>query len=184
MNTSKSRKCVYATVGSICLVLIVFMAFFSLTGFSAQNSLSKINSQTIKTASSKDQATVDNSTFLNWTFPVLNDTFPVTIEEINQNSSAWVNKRVIVVGELSGPFAYFTAISYDFVLSSTGTVTDQTSLDSHSIGVDFGNRGFLCNSSTNAVIVGIVKQGIIGNLAHFDQPTIIYYIEEQGILLF
>jgi hypothetical protein len=79
---------------------------------------------------------------------------------------------------------YFTAISYDFVLSSTGTVTDQTSLDSHSIGVNFGNRGFTCNSSTNVVIVGVVKQGIIGTIVYGDQPTIIYYIEEQSVLLF
>lgn len=184
MSIAKLRKCVFTTVGAICLVLVVFMAFFSLSGSSAQNSLGKINSQTTKTASPKDQATVDNSTFLNWTFSVLNDTFPVTIEEINQNPSPWVNRIVIVIGKLSGIFVYFTAISYDFVLSSTGTVTDQTNLDSHSIGVDFGNRGFPCNSSTNAVIVGVVKQGIIGDIAHFDQPTIIYYIEEQGILLY
>ena len=102
----------------------------------------------------------------------------MSINQINLNPAKWDNKTVIVIGKLSGPYAYPFAISYYYVLSSNETVTSQTGLDANSIGVDFGNRGAQWSGST-ALVVGVVKKGIIGT----NEPTTtIYYIEEQAIL--
>jgi hypothetical protein len=101
----------------------------------------------------------------------------VSINQINLDPAKWENKIVIVIGKLSGPYAYPFAISYYYVLSSNETVTSQTGLDVNSIGVDFGNRGAQWSGST-ALVVGEVKKGIIGT----NEPKTIYYIEEQAIL--
>jgi hypothetical protein len=120
------------------------------------------------------------SNLQNQSNPVLNATGAtfVVINQINLDPAKWENKTVIVLGKLSGPYAYPSAISYYYVLSTNGTVTSQTNLDANSIGVDFGNRGAQWDG-TAALIVGVVK-GSIGTNEH----TTIYYIEEQAILTF
>jgi hypothetical protein len=87
----------------------------------------------------------------------------------------------MVIGKLTGPYAYPTAISYSWVLSSSGTITSQTELDVNSIGVDLRNGGAQLNGST-VLIVGTVEKGIIGTIAQGAQPKTIYYIKEQTIL--
>ena len=105
----------------------------------------------------------------------------MTINQINLDPAKWENKTVIVIGKLSGPYAYPTAISYYWVLSLNETVTSQTELDVNSIGVDFRNGGAQLSGST-VLIIGVVEKGIIGTNAAEAKPTTIYYIEEQAIL--
>jgi hypothetical protein len=123
------------------------------------------------------------SNLQNQSNPVLNTTGAtfVIINQINLDPAKWENRTVIVIGKLYGPYAYFTAISYDFVLNSNETVTSQTGLDVNSIGVDFRNGGAQWSGST-VLIVGVVEKGIIGTIVQGAQPTTIYYIEEQAIL--
>jgi hypothetical protein len=123
------------------------------------------------------------SNLQNQSTPALNLTGAtfVIINQINLDPTKWENKTVIVIGKLSGPYAYPTAISYYYVLSSNETVTSQTELDVNSIGVDFGNRGAQWNGST-ALVVGVVKKGTIGTMEQGAQPKTVYYIEEQAVL--
>jgi hypothetical protein len=120
----------------------------------------------------------------NQSTPALNATGAtfVIINQINLDPAKWENKKVIVAGRLSGPYAYFTAISYSYVLSSDATVTSQTQLDANSIGVDFGGTGAVYNGSVPALVVGVVKKGIVGTVVSGAQLTTVYYIEEQAVL--
>ena len=86
----------------------------------------------------------------------------MVINQINLDPAEWENETAIVIGKLSGPFAYPTAISYGFVLSSNKIVTLQTNLDVNSIGIDFRNGGAQLSGST-VLIIDIVEKGINRN---------------------
>jgi hypothetical protein len=181
------RKGIVVALGLSCIILVVCLGVAIATCTLAINDkndeISSLNSQISQLNSSY------NSTFKllfsyfsnlqNQSTPVLNLTGAtfVSINQINLDPIKWENKTVIVIGKLSGPYAYPFAISYYYVLSSNETVTSLTGLDVNSIGVDFGNRGAIYSGST-ALVVGLVKKGIIGT----NEPTTIYYIEEQAIL--
>jgi len=102
----------------------------------------------------------------------------VSINQINLDPAKWINQMVVVVGKLTGPWAYPEAISYYYVISSTDSVTSSTGLPAGSIGVDFGNRGAIYNGSI-ALVVGEIKKGTIGT----NSPRFVYYIEEQAVAL-
>jgi hypothetical protein len=107
----------------------------------------------------------------------------ISINQINNDPGAWENKTVVVEGNLSGGWGYFTAISYYYVLSSNGTIVrNSLDLDPNSIGVNLRIADGGVYDYVHAVIIGVVKKGFIGNLS-FTNPTIIYYIEEETILL-
>jgi len=107
----------------------------------------------------------------------------VCINQINIDPTKWLSQKVAVVGRLSGPYPFPTAISYYYVLSLDETVPSSTGLDIKSIGIDFGNRGAISNGST-ALVVGEVKKGAIGTNVAGAHPTPVYYIEEQAVLIF
>jgi hypothetical protein len=181
------RKGIVVALGLSCIILVaclgVAIATCTLAINDKNDEISSLNSQISQLNSSY------NSTFKllfyyfsnlqNQSIPVLNLTGAtfVSINQINLDPIKWENKTVIVIGKLGGPYAYPFAISYYYVLSSNETVTSLTGLDVNSIGVDFGNRGAIYSGST-ALVVGLVKKGIIGT----NEPTTIYYIEEQAIL--
>jgi hypothetical protein len=179
-KTKIPRKNVTISLGIICVALVACLGgviiAYVLTINDKNNVILSLNTQISQLSSNvtnlKNQLKALNLTCVNL----------VSIDQINLDPSKWENKTVIVRGKLSGPWVYFTAISYGYVLSSNGTVTSQTELDLNSIGVDFGNRGGIYNS-VDAVIVGVVKKGIIGTIVVEAQPTIIYYVEEQAVLL-
>jgi hypothetical protein len=178
------RKGIVIALGIICIILVaclgVVIETYSLAISDKNDQISQLNSGV-------------NSTFgllfsyfsnlQNQSSPVLNTTGAsfVVINQIKLDPAKWENKTVIVIGKLSGPYAYPTAISYGFVLSPNETVTSQTNLDVNSIGVDFRNGGAQLSGST-VLIVGVVEKGIIGTNAAGAKPTTIYYIEEQAFL--
>ena len=105
----------------------------------------------------------------------------MVINQINLDPAKWENKTVVVTGKLSDPFAYPTAISCGFVLSSNEMLTSQINLDVNSIGVDFRNGGAQLSCFTVS-IVGVVEKGVMGTNVAGEKPATIYYIEEQAIL--
>ena len=181
---SASGKGIVVALGISCIILVACLGIaietYTLAINDKNDQISQLNSGV-------------NSTFgllfsyfssvQNQSNPVLNTTGAtfVVINQINLDPAKWENKTVIVIGKLSGPFAYPTAISYGFVLSSNETVTSQTNLDVNSIGVDFRNGGAQLSGST-VLIVGVIEKGIIGTNVAGAQPTTVYYIEEQAIL--
>jgi hypothetical protein len=183
------RKDNFAALAISCVILAACLgaaiAAYALATDEKNDQISSLNSQISQLNSSY------NSTFQflfsyfsklqNQSTPVLNLTGAtfVSIAQINLDPAKWENRKVIVMGKLSGPYPYFTAISYYYVLSSNETVTSSTELDANSIGVDFGNRGAQWNGS-NAIVVGIVKKGTIGTIVQEAKPTTVYYIEEQA----
>lgn len=103
----------------------------------------------------------------------------VSIEYIVSEPTIWVNKTVAVEGKLSGPFLYFTSISWYYELSTNGTAMPQTALGPNCIGVDLGLRG-RAYSAENVVVTGIVRKGHIGTLGHED--IVSYYIEAEFVV--
>ena len=177
---SSSRKGIVVALGISCIILVaclgVAITTYTLAINDKNNQISQLNSGVNSTF---ELLFSYFSNLQNQSSPVLNTTgatFAV-INQINLDPVKWENKTVIVIGKLSGPFAYPEAISYYWVLSSSGTVTSQTNLDVNSIGVDFRNGGAQWSGST-VLIVGVVEKGIIGT----NEPRTIYYIEERAFL--
>jgi len=187
-----ARKRMISAVGIGCVILVaclgVAIVAFTLAIDDKDSEISSLNSQVSQLNSdfnSTFQLLLSNfSNLQNQSSPILNLTGAsfVSINQINLDPAKWENKSVIVTGKLSGPYAYPTAISYYYVLSSDETVTSQTQLDVNSIGVDFGNRGAVYGDIP-AIVVGVVKEGTIGTIVKGAGPTIVYYIEEQEVLL-
>ena len=170
------RKSIVVALGIICIILVaalgVAIVTFTMSINDKNAQISQLNSGV-------------NSTFgllfsyfsnlQNQSNPVnLTGTTFVSINQINLDPAKWENKKVVVIGRLSGPWPYPEAISYYYVLSLNQAVTSSTNLDVNSIGIDFGNRGTMYNDST-VFIVGIVKQGTIGTVSytHLTLPTIL-----------
>ena len=177
---SAPRKGIVVALGISCVFLVVCLSVAITTYTLAINDKNDQISQLNSNYNSTFQLLFSYfSNLQNQSTPVLNTTEAtfVSINQINLDPAKWENKAVIVIGKLSGPYAYPFAISYYYVLSSNETVTSQTGLDVNSIGVDFGNRGAQWSGST-ALVIGVVKKGTIGT----NEPTTIYYIEEQAIL--
>ena len=181
---SPSRKAMVIALGISCIILAACLGVTITTYTSAindkNNQISQLNSGVNSTF---EMLFSYFSSLQNQSNPVLNTTGAtfVVINQINFDPAKWENKTVIVIGKLSGPFAYPTAISYGFVLSSNGVVTSQTNLDVNSIGVDFRNGGAQLSGST-VLIVGVVEKGIIGTIVAGEKPTTIYYIEEKDFI--
>jgi hypothetical protein len=93
-----------------------------------------------------------------------------SVDEIAFNPSAWVNKEVVVEGNLTGPLVFIpeNAPPWNYELSSNGT----------RIGV-LWNRDDVYNS-VNVRVSGVVRQGRrAGGL--LEPPPICYYIEAERI---
>jgi hypothetical protein len=178
------RKGIVVTLGISCIILVACSGVASTTYTSAINDKNDEISQLNSGVNSTFELLFSYfSNLQNQSTPTLNTTGAtfVMINQINLDPARWENQTVIIIGKLSGPYAYPTAISYYYVLSSNETVTSQIDLDANSTGVDFGNRGAQRAGST-ALVVGVVKKGIIGTMAQGAQPTTIYYVEEQVFL--
>ena len=177
---SAPRKGIVVALGISCIILVTCLGVAIITYTLAINDKNDQISQFNSDFNSTFELLFSHfSNLQNQSNPVLNTTgatFAV-INQINLDPAKWENKTVIVIGKLYGSFAFPTAISYYWVLSFSGTVTSQTELDVNSIGVDLRNGGAQLNGST-VLIVGTVEKGIIGT----NEPTTIYYIEEQAIL--
>lgn len=180
---SVPRKIV-AALGMVCIILVALLG-------------SVIVAYTTEVNTEKSQISMLNSD-VNSTLGLLFTYFPnlqnqsisalnltgatfVTISQINLDPAKWEDQKVAVIGRLSGPLASPVAISYYYVLSLNETVASSIDLGVKSIGVDFGNRGAIYNSSPT-LVVGEVKKGEIGTNVAGAQPTTIYYIEEQAVL--
>jgi hypothetical protein len=97
---------------------------------------------------------------------------------IMSNPSAWVNKTVIVQGNLIGPFAFpvLEHSPWDFELSSGG----------HTIGVSLSTSVnmsvvWMLNSSAPVRIYGVVEKGEITTTGGVLPSTITYYIEAEKV---
>ena len=177
---SSSRKGIFLALGLSVIILAACLGVAITTYTLAINNKNGQIAQLNSAVNSTFELLFSHfSNLQNQSNPVFNTTGAnfVIINQINLDPAKWENKTVIVLGKLSGPYAYPFAISYYYVLSTNETVTSQTNLDANSIGIDFGNRGAQWNGST-ALIAGIVKKGSIGTNEH----TTIFYIEEQAIL--
>ena len=179
-----SRKGVVVALGISCIILVaclgVVIETFTLAINEKNDQISQLNSSVNSTFGLLFSYFSNRQNQSNSVLNTTGATF-VMINQINLDPAKWENKTVLVIGKLSGPYAYFTAISYDFVLSSNQIVASQTNLDVNSIGVDFRNGGAQLSGST-VLIIGVVEKGIIGTNAAEAKPTTIYYIEEQAIL--
>ena len=181
---SVPRKGIVVALGISCVILVaclgVAITTYTLAINDKNNQISQLNSGVNSTF---ELLLSHFSNLQNQSTPVLNTTGAtfVIINQINLDPAKWESKTVIVIGKLSGPYAYPTAISYSYVLSLNETVTSQTGLDVNSIGVDFRNGGAQWSGST-VLIVGVVEKGIIGTNVAGAKPTTIYYIEGQAVL--
>jgi hypothetical protein len=182
-ETEKKRvpnKSTVVALGIICIILAAILGVavtaFTLAINDKNEEISQLNSSY---NSSFELLFSYFSNLQNQSTPALNVTGAtfVSISQINLDPTKWENKAVVVVGRLTGPWAYPEAISYYYVLSLNETVTSSTGLDVNSIGVDFGNRGAVYNGST-ALVVGVVEKGTIGT----NEPKTVYCIEEQAVL--
>jgi hypothetical protein len=188
MNETKNkrvpRKGIVVALGISCIILVACLGAAIETYTSAindkNNQISQLNSGVNSTFESLFSYFSNLRNQSTSAFNTTGATFAV-INQINLDPAKWENKTVIVIGKLSGPFAYPTAISYSFVLGPNETVTSQTNLDVNSIGVDFRNGGAQLSGST-VLIVGVVEKGIIGTNVAGAKPTTIYYIEERAVL--
>jgi len=189
---SAPGKGVVVALGISCIVLMaclgVIVTAYTLAINDKNDRISSLNSQVSQLNSdfnSTFELLFSNlSRLQNQSPSILNTTGTtfVSINEINFDPAKWENKTVIVVGKLNGLFAYTTAISYYYVLSSNETVKSLTGLDVNSIGVNIRNGNGIYNGST-ALVTGVVKKGIIGTMIQGAKPTTVYYIEEQAILI-
>ena len=181
---SVPRKGIVVALGISCVILVACLGVAITTYTLAINDKSNQISQLNSGVNSTFELLLSHfSNLQNQSTPVLNTTGAtfVIINQINLDPAKWESKTVIVIGKLSGPYAYPTAISYSYVLSLNKTVTSQTGLDVNSIGVDFRNGGAQWSGST-VLIVGVVEKGIIGTNVAGAKPTTIYYIEGQAVL--
>jgi hypothetical protein len=116
-----------------------------------------------------------------------------TVGIITSDPSAWVNKTVVLEGNVDGPLIYPGDWSppYDCQLNSSGQViglsfgasVNLTSLYSNRyVDATTGNgstvRIYFLNSSITVRIHGIVKKGEISNLG---PPQVTYYIEAEKV---
>jgi hypothetical protein len=181
---SAPRKGIVIALGISCIILVACLGVAITTYTFAINDKNDQISQLNSNYNSTFQLLFSHfSNLQNQSTSVFNTTGAtfVIINQINVDPAKWENRTVIVIGKLYGPFAYPTAISYYYVLSSNGTVPSQTNLNVNSIGVDFRNGGAQWSGST-VLIVGVVEKGIIGTNVAGEKPTTIFYIEEQAVL--
>jgi len=89
---------------------------------------------------------------------------PVSLEEISMNTSAWLNRTVIIGGNLTGPYAQFSgpfASAYNYMLDSNGT-TFKVLSPIYPYGYTF--------QSFQAVVLGIVTENY--DIMYTDNGTI------------
>jgi hypothetical protein len=153
------------------------------------NTISSLNSQISQLNSNvtnlQNQVASDNSTirFLtsNVTIlqKVLNDLLNGTatlvgLDELTRSYRNWVNRTVVVEGNLSGWFGYFPEDmppwNYEWV-NPDGTLNDY-------FGVFWGGGNFF--NSTNVIVVGVVREGELELNGDF-LPA--YFIEAERIIL-
>jgi hypothetical protein len=168
-ETKIARKGVLIALGIICIILAACLggviAAYTLMINDKDNTISLLRSQISQLNS--NVTSLRNE--LNDLLSVAGATY-VDIKEINLNPSAWVNKTVVVEGNLTGPLVFITenAPPWNYELSSNGT----------RIGV-LWNRDDVYNSA-NVRVSGVVRQGRrAGGL--LEPPPICYYIEAERI---
>jgi hypothetical protein len=99
-----------------------------------------------------------------------------SINEIVSNPSAWVNRTVVVEGNLSGPM-FFMASEYSPYEYELGS-------ESAKIGISWSGDNWTKNSVA-VTIYGVVREGMdINSLAVNQTPitTIVYYIEANKVV--
>ena len=182
-------------LGIICILLIAITAYFSVTGISAQNSYNNLQNQNNQLRTWLN----GNETLLNQTQTWLDDNVTTYNSQINSldsqvanlqnilngltngtgipldiivnNSSAWVNKTVLVQGTLTAinVIVLGGAPPWNYFLVSRNGI-DQ-------IGVFWEDDGL--PEVSQVQIYGVVKQGIWTN--QFRGNTTVFYIEAKTI---
>jgi hypothetical protein len=100
----------------------------------------------------------------------------ISLNEITSNPSAWLNRTVVVEGNLSGPMfnmSRFSPWQYNLTYASA------------KIGV-FWSMGVRLNDSVAAKVYGVVRKVTVITEIGIDHPstsTIVYYIEAEKVEL-
>lgn len=193
-DTKTNRKNVVIMLGVICIVLTVSLGsvIVSSTSFecSQNNMIDFLNSQISQLESNvtslQNQIASDNATINSLTSNITN-----LQEQLNSllngstsfqdiilgNPSSWVNKTVMVEGNLGLEiFPPFESVPYSFELSS----------DNYTIGVSLNSSQFKWYIDTygyslvHVLIYGTVEKGEIYYMGD-DTSTVTYYIEAQAV---
>jgi uncharacterized protein YukE len=190
------RRSVAIALGIICIILIAFISYFSITSISAQNNYNNLQNQNKQLQTWLD----GNKTLLNQTQTWLGDNVTTYNSQINSlnsqianlqnilngltngtgipldiivnNSSAWVNKTVLVQGTLTAInlIVLGGAPPWDYLLTSNNGINQ--------IGVYWWKDDGLPWVS-QVQIYGVVRQGIWTN--QFSGNTTVFYIEAEII---
>ena len=161
MSETKEKKVVGRRIalalGIICIVLASCLVWAIVVLSSLNSQISSLNSQ-VSSLNSELVAT------------------PVTVSELANNSSMWVNKAIMVEGQLSLFLPPgFVSFPFDYELTSNGTT----------IGVSWSINPHY--NDQNVLVVGIVTAGrstmYYANGTWGPVGPVIYFIEAEGIYI-
>ena len=176
------RRSVAIALGIICIILIAFVAYFSITGISAQNSYNNLQDQNQQLQSWLD----GNITYYNSQISSLNSQIANLQNQLNSlmngtrtsldivvtRSSEWVNKTVVVQGFLN-KLDYGVYLPWQIPPPWNYLLVSSNYFDQ--IGILW--NGAAPNSS-QVQIHGVVRQGLV-NLNGTD--ITVFYIEAETV---
>ena len=168
------RRSVAIALGIICIVLasglVGALAYYVSLVNDKDNAISMLNSQI-------SQLTLNITNLQNQVNSILNGSTPF-LDIITSDPSAWLNRRVVVEGNLSGPYDVFIPEAnippYNYVLNTP----------SGSIGVLWNSSNLY--SSVKVTVYGVVRIGKVQTM-QFLYPSgqrvypTVYYIEAETV---
>jgi hypothetical protein len=170
MATKIVRKTTLIALGIICTVLIAGLA----------GTIIVLNNANLKITNLQSQITSDNA-MINASSSIGNT--------VISDPSAWVNRTVMVEGNISFYFSYFTSFPWNYQLSSNGAT----------IGVSWqGNSDFLNGANwtqlpatsgvrvlvlaaVHVLVLGVVTEGQVNYLLNGTHTLDVYFIEAETI---
>jgi flagellar basal body-associated protein FliL len=189
-ETKTARKGIVVVLGIICIILIAGLggtiAVYTLMIKDKNGTISSLRSQISQLDSDvtnlEKQVTSDNFTINSLTSQVTNlqkqvndllNASYVSVDEITANASAWVNKTVVVEGNISlNIYTGWWWAPWNYELSSNGTT----------IGVSW--PGNLSNGK-NVLVLGVVTGGqwteMLANGTVTSYGSVVYFIEAERI---
>ena len=170
------RRSVAIAFGIICIVLasglVGALAYYVSLVNDKDNAISMLNSQI-------SQLTLNITNLQNQVNSILNGSTPF-LDIITSDPSAWLNRRVVVEGNLSGPYDVFIPEAnippYNYVLNTP----------SGSIGVLWNSSAATSVNSMKVTVYGVVRMGKVQTML-FEFPSgqriypTVYYIEAETV---
>jgi TolA-binding protein len=172
-ETKASRRSIVIALGIICIILIAGLggtiAFYTSMINDKNNTISSLNTQISQLNSSvtklKQQIALDNATINSLTSNVTNlqkllNATPVSVGEITANLSAWVDRAVVVEGNMS--YIGLSMLDWNYEISSNGATIGVSWQFPLNYPPDSVGPVILANASSsyngkNVLVLGIVE---------------------------